>query len=107
MALAQQYQFGHNARVHPYVTAGVRFEWVRYTEERGPVFVSIRTPPYSVLLEPERTIGPVTELEVVPFIGGGFKGYFNERAFFRTDMGIGLQGGVKHVTFSSGIGVDF
>jgi hypothetical protein len=107
MGVAQQYQFGHNARFHPYLTAGVRFQWVKYTEKRAPAYLSTRTPPYSVLVEPEQTIGPVTELEALPFVGGGFKAYFNERAFFRTDLDLGLRGGVKQVTIRSGLGVDF
>jgi hypothetical protein len=107
VGVAQQYQFGHNARFHPYLTAGVRFQWVKYTEERAPAYLSTRTPPYSVLVEPEQTIGPVTELEALPFVGGGFKAYFNERAFFRTDLDLGLRGGVKQVTIRSGLGVDF
>ena len=107
MTLSQQYQFGHNSRFHPYLAIGLAFVWIRHTEEREPAYQIIRVPPYSVLLEPARTIGPATDMEAVPFIRGGFKGYFNERAFFRTDLGVGLRGGVRHVTLGSGFGFDF
>jgi hypothetical protein len=105
--LAQQYQFGHNSRFHPHVGVGVAFSWVRHTEEREPGYQTFRVPPYSVIVEPARRIGPVTEMEVVPFIGGGFKGYVSERAFFRSDLTVGLRGGVRNVTFGCGFGVDF
>jgi len=105
--LTQQYQFGHNARFHPHLAVGVAFSWVRHTEEREPAYQTFRVPPYSVIVEPARTIGPVTKMEAVPFVGGGFKGYVSERAFFRSDMTIGLRGGVRNVTLGCGFGVDF
>jgi hypothetical protein len=107
VTLAQQYQFGHNARFHPFVGAGIAVEWLRHTEEHQPVYQILRTAPYSVLVEPARTIGPKTEVQAVPFLSSGFKGYFTERGFFRTDLYIGLRGGVKHVTVRSGFGFDF
>jgi hypothetical protein len=107
LRLAQQYQFGHNARFHPHLSVGIAFSWVRHTEEREPGYQTLRVPPYSVMVEPARTIGPATEMEAVPFVGGGFKGYVSERAFFRSDMTIGLRGGVRTVTLGCGFGVDF
>jgi outer membrane protein W len=107
MTVAQHYQFGHNARFHPFLSAGVAIEWVRHTEERQPIYVSLRTPPYSIVVQPSRTIGPTTDVQAVPVIGGGFKGYFNERVFFRSHLGIGFRRGVRHVTVRSGFGVDF
>jgi hypothetical protein len=107
VTLAQQYQFGHNARFHPFVGAGVAFEWVRHIEEHQPLYQILRTAPYSVLIEPARTIGPTTELQAVPFVSTGFKGYFNERGFFRSDLYVGFRGGVRYVTLRSGFGFDF
>jgi hypothetical protein len=107
MTLSQQYQFGHNARFHPFVGAGIALEWIRHTEERQPVYQILRVPPYQVLVQPARTIGPTTDVQVVPVVSGGFKGYLNERGFFRSDFQIGFRGGVRHLTVRSGFGFDF
>jgi hypothetical protein len=107
VTFAQQYQFGHNSRFHPHLAIGIAFEWLRHTEDREPAYLITRVPPYSVILEPAQTVGPMTRTEAVPFVGGGFKGYFSERVFFRSDLGIGLRGGIRRVTLDSGFGVDF
>jgi hypothetical protein len=43
----------------------------------------------------------------LPFAATGFKAYFNERGFFRTDLKLQFRGGVEQVAWKVGVGVDF
>ena len=100
------YQFLENTWVHPFLSAGVQF-----TNERERAFShdvsffrrdSTRVP---VPIEPPRQ---ATVFSVRPVAAGGAKFYVNERAFVRTDLGVAwYEGGVAHVTWRAGIGVDF
>jgi outer membrane protein W len=107
VTLKQQYQFGHNASFHPHLAIGLAIEWVRYTEKQAAAYLTARTPPYAVFVYPARTVGPITDVRALPVIEAGFKAYFSERVFFRSDLNVGLRGGVRHVTVRSGLGLDF
>lgn len=39
--------------------------------------------------------------------GAGFKAYFTERAFFRTDLKLSARDGVEQLVWKVGVGIDF
>ena len=101
------WQFLENTFAHPYLGAGVRFGIVSAHERRDPtvwVFDGRRyeyqdVPPY----EQRRN-----HLLVRPFVAGGFKSYFNERAFVRPEVATAFNAdGVSQWTLRVGFGVDF
>jgi hypothetical protein len=103
----QQYQFFRNAWAHPHVAAGVDLTWETHEQRDDPVFVFESTSPTMRVIEPARTIGPSTALEVRPFAEVGTKLYLSRRAFFRTDLRMTFRGGVDEVLVRCGFGVDF
>jgi len=103
VAVGQQFQFLHNAWFHPYVGAGVGIESVRHTAELSTYFPT-RGPGASPA--PVK-IGPESKLRGLAFVNGGFKAYMTERSFFRSDVRVGLDDHVKHVTVTFGFGIDF
>jgi hypothetical protein len=101
---AVTYQFFENAYVHPYLSTGVRTTWqaehtVRYPQTFIVNGVTYRVPPLD-----ERYTARLTR----PFVAGGFKSYFNERTFMRSEVLIALgPHGFSHATLRIGAGVDF
>ena len=59
------------------------------------------------LVQPARTIGESTELEIRPFAEIGAKLYLSQRGFFRSDLRLTFRGGVDEVLLRFGAGVDF
>ena len=108
VSLAQAFQFGRNAWVHPFAAGGVDVDRIQSTEDRPP-----QTRPISLSNRDIRTVlvpgvrETETRVRVRPFIKGGLKMYVSERAFFTTEMKFGLGRGVEHVLWKTGIGVDF
>ena len=49
----------------------------------------------------------MTSTEVRPFVATGFKAYMTQRAFFRSDVRVGVRDGVDEVLLRFGFGVDF
>lgn len=101
------YQFLENVFAHPYVSAGLRATVVDSHTIRQPSAwlmdgrsaVSIPIPP----LEWDRT-----EVMVRPYLAAGFKSYFNERAFLRTEFATAYDTrGLSQWTARLGAGVDF
>src|SRR6266542_5234255 len=101
---AATYQFFENAFVHPYLSAGARMTWqtehtVRYPQTFTVNGVTYRVPPVD-----ERYTAQLTR----PFVAGGFKSYFNERTFMRSEALIALgPHGFSHATLRIGAGIDF
>jgi len=105
-AVGASWQFGTNARVHPYVSAGVqvdREEWHRHRDAEthvgyyGPypsVAVRYRVPP----LDERRS-----DVEFRPYAGGGAKVYIGSRFFARGEW---LWGSSSNL-LSGGAGIDF
>lgn len=93
------YQFFENVFVHPYVTLGLRLTVLPETLE---TYSGFNYP------TPVQTSGKQTSLQVRPFGALGFKSYFNERWFMRTEFLLALDPhGVSHGTARIGFGVDF
>ena len=106
VSTAVSYQFFENTWVHPFLTAGAQF-----TEERERAF-SQAVPFFNRDLSRIDLSVPAprqaTVFSVRPFAMGGAKFYVNERAFVRTDLGVGWNAdGVAQVSWRAGIGVDF
>lgn len=95
------YQFGDNAFMHPYVTAGVQIGLLRMHRERNPD--AFRAPvPVPRIDERESAV------HARPFAAAGFKAYFNRRVFVRPEV-LGAFGpsGIRQFTLHLGAGVDF
>jgi hypothetical protein len=99
VAGAVTYQFGENSFVHPYFSAGVRltpFAKIHriYRFNSGPPFIEDSS---------DRTI-----VQTRPFLAFGFKSYFNERTFMKSEL-LGSAGprGFSHVMARVGFGFDF
>jgi hypothetical protein len=109
LSLAQSFQFGRNAWVHPYVGAGADIIYRHETEDRAPQFASVftgtNTPSRSVLVPASRE--HETDIHVVPFVKGGFKMYVSDRAFFVQEFKFGLGEHLDHALWKTGIGFDF
>ena len=98
---ALTYQFFENAFVHPFVSVGVRA--MSLTEERET---------YSLGTDYRYTNPPVRSVhrsvQARPFVSAGFKSYFNERAFMKSELLLaGDRKGVSHGTLRVGVGFDF
>lgn len=106
LGISQQYQFYRNQWFHPHVAAGVDVTWERITDITRPIVISDRTGPARVI-EPERKDGPRTEVFLTPFFATGFKAYLTPRAFFRSDLRLGIGEGVDDVLVRFGFGMDF
>jgi hypothetical protein len=110
VALSQQYQFFHNAFFHPTIGGGVALTWETTEREIPPVFARDPILPGQIPvireLEPARTEGPETTLRTMAFATTGFKAYFTERAFFRSDVHVMFTDRVEDVTLRFGFGMD-
>ena len=99
VSVGQSYQFGRNALFHPFVAAGVDIERLRHEIERPAQSVAIyaRSPlnPQVVQVTGQIPIPALTRTEtavtVSPYAAAGFKAYFTERGFFRTDLKVSVR----------------
>ena len=98
------YQFLENAFAHPFVSAGVRVG-VQETHVHGREEVrTLNRISYTVPAIDRRT----TTIRANPFLAAGFKSYFNDRAFVRSEALVALDSGrADEMTFRLGFGVDF
>ena len=106
LSVAQVYQFGRNAWVHPFIGTGTDVDWLRTAEDRPapgrPVyFANGQTKTIPVVHEAEKTI------LFHPFVKAGFKWYLSERASFISEWKFGFHQGFQHALWKSGFGVDF
>ena len=103
-SIAQSYQLGRNAWVHPFVGAGVDIDRERH-EIRQPAqtvwyYTDWASPPQTVPVpasnRTETTVG------ATPFFKTGFKAYMTKDAFFITDFKVGTA-----IVWKFGVGFDF
>jgi hypothetical protein len=98
------YQFRENVFAHPYLSAGIRVLLLR--EHRIGDGIAYRgNEAFTVPTVDDRT----ASLRVRPFVAGGFKSYFNERVFVRTEIqaALGSTSGVTDMTSRISFGADF
>lgn len=92
----QLYQFGRNAMFHPFAGVGVDVD-----RERDDVTRTTQTGRISRQVQLTEH-----ELRARPFVTTGFKAYFSERAFFRSEIKVAFSDDVEQITWKSGLGVD-
>ena len=107
IALGQQYQFFRNTWFHPHAGAGVDLTWERTTQVVQPVIQYPGPPGRPTQVQPERVVGPDTDLHVRPFGEVGFKVYASPRGFVRGDLRLLARNGLDEVQIRFGFGVDF
>jgi len=105
---AQIFQFGRNAWAHPYIGIGVDSIWRSTTIDRDVQSRTIFVPPnrnVPVVLPPlhERK----TDVLGQPILKTGVKLYASEKAFFSTELNLGIRHNVDHVVWKIGAGIDF
>jgi hypothetical protein len=104
VSVAQSYQFFDNVFAHPYVSAGARLGVGDFRATRDPYVDSGRSgaPSIPAVERHEQVV------RVRPFAAAGFKSYFNERTFIRSELSMAFDGeGLEHVAIGLGFGVDF
>lgn len=95
------YQFGDNAFMHPYVTAGVQVGLLQIHRLRNPD--SFRFPVPVPRIDERQSAAHAR-----PFAAAGFKAYFNRRVFVRPEALAAFgPGGIRQFTLHLGAGVDF
>ncbi len=107
LGAAQLYQFGRNQWVHPYVGAGADVVRRSVSIDRRPqsrtIFLQDRNIPVDFPALNERE----TTWFVEAILKTGVKMYVTDRAFFDTELKLGLRRGVDHLVWKFGTGVDF
>jgi hypothetical protein len=107
VAAAFTYQFFDNVFAHPYVSVGVRATLHDSESIRQPrAWISTRTSTIEVAVPPRET----REVDVLvrPILAAGFKSYFNERTFIRSELSTAYaRGGLSQWALRLGYGVDF
>ena len=107
LSAASTYQFLDNVFAHPYVSVGARVGFLNVHKVRnstvtvynGRTVVTYPAPP----LDSRETL-----VQLRPFLAGGFKSYFNERAFVRSELSTGFSDrGLSQFVMRLGFGVDF
>ena len=102
LAVGQQYQFLHNAWVHPFVGGGIDFTW-ESIDQSDEIFPPAPNSGPQVVNHPRRR-----EFHARPFATLGLKAYMTPRGFFRTDMRfVANSHGLDEVTLRFGFGIDF
>ena len=105
-SVSQAYQFGRNARFHPFVAGGLDIDWEHHQIDPG----------YGIFSGPSGVPGRVPvaafdtddrSVHVRPFAATGFKAYMTDRSFFRSDLKLAFERHVEQVTWRVGFGVDF
>ena len=107
VGFVQLYQFGRNEWVHPYIGVGADVVHRTAARERPPqsrtIFIQNRNTPVEIPGAREETASVF--LQAV--LKTGAKMYVGDKAFFNTELKLGLREGVDHVVWKLGLGVDF
>ncbi len=107
--IGQQWQFGRNALFHPWIGGGVDFVHVERELDRPAQFVYVNPSggrPGQQVPIPAAAAQSATD-RALPYAAAGFKAYFNERGFVRSDLKLHIRGEVQQATWKIGVGVDF
>jgi hypothetical protein len=107
--IGQLWQFGRNAMFHPWIGGGVDFVHVDHELDRPAQFVysnPVAGRPGTPVPIPAALVQSATN-RALPFATLGFKAYFNERGFVRSDVKLHVTNELQQVIWKIGIGVDF
>lgn len=106
LGIGQHYQFFRNQWFHPHIGAGVLVVWEEVEERLDSAIVYEPNRPPRVVaparIEPRRT-----DQSTKAFVASGFKGYLNQRTFFRMDVRVAFDKGVDETLLRIGFGIDF
>lgn len=98
------YQFFENRFMHPYVSTGTRVGLVQTHVTRPAETLTQNRITFAVAAVDRQE----SRWVVRPFVAGGFKSYFNERTFLRTEAMTAFSGeGLAQFTLRIGFGFDF
>jgi hypothetical protein len=100
------YQFFENVFAHPYVSAGARIGIANVHKQRDPMAIVYSRPSVTYNIPALDTRDTVVVIR--PIVAAGFKSYFDERAFVRSEVSGAFSGrGMSQFTLRLGFGVDF
>ena len=107
ITVSGQYQFGENAWFHPHAATGIDINWEKVRRLDRDVYVY--DPVARVTRLVERAVDHPAEIDthVRPFIAAGFKGYFTQRGFVRSDLRVVFAKRVEEAILRFGFGFDF
>ena len=104
VSAAATYQFFENQFAHPYVSAGVAAVLEHEHNFRPQHIAFVSRTPYDIPALDETT----TRVFARPFVAAGWKSYFNERVFIRSEALFAVRPeGLSHATLRVGAGFDF
>jgi hypothetical protein len=106
-AITQQYQFFRNAWFHPFIAVGIDLRWETVRREDLPFYAYDPQTRQSRLVQNRRVQPEKTSLDARPLALIGFKTYMTRRAFFRSDLRLGIHPGLEDATLRFGVGIDF
>jgi len=104
--VGQLWQFGRNATFHPWIGAGVDVVRVEHELDRPAQFIYVSGQP-ALSIPVAQSLLSARTTRVLPFASAGFKAYFNERGFVRSDLKLRVRDGMEQVVWKIGVGVDF
>ena len=107
LTLSGQYQFGENAWFHPHVATGIDINWEEVRRLDRDVYVYDPLTRLSRLAHRAVEHPPQTDTHVRPFLAAGFKGYFTQRGFVRSDLRVVFGRRVEEAILRFGFGFDF
>ena len=107
LTIGQHYQFYRNVWFHPHVGGGLALTWEKSRREDEPAYVFDPVTRRSLPAVGPRTFPTETNLVARPYAEAGFKAYFSQRVFFRSDLRMAMWNGVDEVVLRFGAGVDF
>jgi hypothetical protein len=109
VTIAQTYQFGRNAWVHPFVGAGLDIDRDTHTTDREAQTVTTYSGSSgrASSLRVAARHDVETTVRSLPFAKAGFKAYTSERVFFATDLKFDVGSGVERVVWKAALGIDF
>ena len=107
VGVVQLYQFGRTDGVHPYIGAGVHVVRRVTSLERLPQSRVVYLPNRSFTAEIPAASEHSTAVFAQGVLKGGLKMYVTEKAFFNTEVRIGVRRDLDHVAWRLGVGVDF
>ncbi len=107
LSLAQAWQGGRNVLFHPFVSGGLTIDRERHVVDRPAQILPLTNTPAPPTRFIPRFESTETTVRMRAFTTVGFKAYFTPRGFFRSDLSLGFDRGLHHVTWRAGVGVDF
>jgi hypothetical protein len=107
LTVGGQYQFGENAWFHPHVATGIDINWEKVRRLDRDVYVYDPVARVSRIVQLAVRHPAEIEAHVRPYVATGFKAYFTQRGFVRSDLRLTFGKQVEDAVIRFGIGVDF